>query len=195
MEDALVLARTSSRVTVLVRRDRLRASHTLAQRVLAHASIDVRWNTTVAAFDGASERVDRGGGVVDELPTLTSVRLRDAASGVELDEQIVGTAGSVAWAGDATLFYTKFDAAHRPYQVWRHALGSDQAADVLVYEDKADGELRAVVDTAAKGDVRAAEPMAPYRHAQQVGDLGHDLSRLPFCVPKPDKGQAPAVRL
>jgi len=44
---------------------------------------------------------------------------------------------------------------------------------VLVYEDKSDGVLRAVVDTAAKGDVRDAEPMAPYRHAQQVGVLGH----------------------
>lgn len=44
---------------------------------------------------------------------------------------------------------------------------------MLVYEDKSDGVLRAVVDTAAKGDVRGVEPMAPYRHAQQVGVLGH----------------------
>ena len=64
-----------------------------------------------------------------------NVRVRDAATGRERDEQIVGTAGSVAWAGDSTLFYTKFDHAHRPFQVWRHALGSDQADDALVYED------------------------------------------------------------
>ena len=36
MEDALVLARTSSRVTVIHRRNQFRASHVLAQRVLQH---------------------------------------------------------------------------------------------------------------------------------------------------------------
>ena len=53
---------------------------------------------------------------------------------------------------------------------------------MLVYEDKSDGVLRAVVDTAAKGDVRGVEPMAPYRHAQQVGDVGHaSFCHSPFC--------------
>jgi len=52
MEDALVLARTSKSVTVIHRRDQFRASHVLAQRVLDHAKINVRWNCTVDAFEG-----------------------------------------------------------------------------------------------------------------------------------------------
>ena len=55
---------------------------------------------------------------------------------VELDETIKDMAGSIAWAGDATLFYTRHDAAHRPFQVWRHAIGSAQSTDALVFEDK-----------------------------------------------------------
>merc|ERR1711871_61699 len=52
MEDALVLARTSSKVTVIHRRNEFRASHVLAQRVLQHGTIFVKWNTTVEQFVG-----------------------------------------------------------------------------------------------------------------------------------------------
>jgi len=52
MEDALHLARTSRQVTLVHRRDRFRASKVLADRVLEHASITIRWNTTVDSFHG-----------------------------------------------------------------------------------------------------------------------------------------------
>lgn len=52
MEDALHLARSSKRVTVLHRRDAFRASKVLAENVLKHPAIDVRWNTTVSSFHG-----------------------------------------------------------------------------------------------------------------------------------------------
>jgi oligopeptidase B len=45
--------------------------------------------------------------------------------------------GSVVWAADnATLFYTVEDEEQkRQYQLWRHKLGTEHAADVLVYQD------------------------------------------------------------
>ena len=46
-----------------------------------------------------------------------NIRLKDLKTGEELDEQIVDTAGSVAWVGGENLFYVKFDEVHRPYQV------------------------------------------------------------------------------
>mmetsp|Transcript_5135 Transcript_5135/g.13518 ORF Transcript_5135/g.13518 Transcript_5135/m.13518 type:complete len:781 (-) Transcript_5135:912-3254(-) len=64
------------------------------------------------------------------------VRLKDLASGAELDETITDMAGSIAWAGDKTLFYTRHDKAHRPFQVWRHSIGSTQVTDQLVFEDR-----------------------------------------------------------
>lgn len=45
------------------------------------------------------------------------VRLKDLAAGEEMEESIKDTAGSIAWAGDGALFYTRHDAAHRPFQV------------------------------------------------------------------------------
>jgi oligopeptidase B len=49
-------------------------------------------------------------------------------------ETIPETYYSFAWASDnQTVFYTKVDAANRPYQIFRHTLGSAVAQDELVY--------------------------------------------------------------
>jgi oligopeptidase B len=43
---------------------------------------------------------------------------------------------SLVWANDnQTVFYTKVDAANRPYQIYRHMVGSDVAQDELVYHE------------------------------------------------------------
>ena len=42
----------------------------------------------------------------------------------------------LAWANDnATVFYTRVDEAMRPYQLWRHTVGTDPADDALVLEE------------------------------------------------------------
>jgi oligopeptidase B len=68
------------------------------------------------------------------------LKIRDLRTGDELADVIEDVYYSSAWANDnATLFYTRTDAAHRPYQVWRHRLGTPPARDVCVYQD--DDEL------------------------------------------------------
>ncbi len=63
------------------------------------------------------------------------MRIRDLRTGGDLDELITDTTYGSAWAGDGTVFYVRQDEAMRPHQVWRHAVGTDPATDVLVYED------------------------------------------------------------
>jgi oligopeptidase B len=64
------------------------------------------------------------------------LRIRDIRSGEDLPEVIPGTYTGVAWSADSKhLFYLVPDDSHRPYQVWRHELGSAADADVLVYEE------------------------------------------------------------
>ncbi len=50
-------------------------------------------------------------------------------------ELAIKNVSSVVWAGDnQTIYYSKIDAAKRPFQVWRHVLGSS-AADVKIFEE------------------------------------------------------------
>ena len=73
---------------------------------------------------------DRAGAEVYEL------RFRDLRTGQDLPDVIEGTYYSSAWSADSTtFFYTRPDAAMRPYQVWRHVLGTPAADDVLVHQE------------------------------------------------------------
>ena len=69
----------------------------------------------------------------DERYTAT---VRDLATGADLDERLEDVSYSSAWALDnRTLFYVRPDHTNRPYQVWRHRLGSSQSDDVLVFTE------------------------------------------------------------
>ncbi|HEV3363852.1 MAG TPA: S9 family peptidase [Acidimicrobiia bacterium] len=67
------------------------------------------------------------------------LRIRDLGTGDDHPEAIPNTYYGVAWASDnRTVFYTTLDDAQRPWQVWRHRLGTDPADDVLVHEEDDD---------------------------------------------------------
>ena len=66
-----------------------------------------------------------------------SIRVRDWATGGDLDDLVEETDGGVVWAADSkSFFYVKLDDNHRPMQVWRHRLGTKQADDILIYEEQ-----------------------------------------------------------
>jgi len=65
-----------------------------------------------------------------------TLRFRDAASAVDLDDHVEDTYYGLAWAADnRTVFYTRPDESMRPYQLWRHVVGTPSADDVLVYQE------------------------------------------------------------
>ncbi len=65
--------------------------------------------------------------------------IKDLRTGETIMGPIANTAWSVAWASDnKTLFYIVFDASHRPYQVYRHTVGSQTGDDHLIYHETDD---------------------------------------------------------
>ncbi|MHB8611804.1 MAG: S9 family peptidase [Candidatus Dormibacteraceae bacterium] len=64
------------------------------------------------------------------------LRFRDLATGQDLDDVIRGVYYGSAWSSDSrTFFYVLPDAVVRPYQVWRHVLGTRNEEDVLVMQE------------------------------------------------------------
>jgi len=74
--------------------------------------------------------VDSNGSELHEL------RFRDMDTGRELDDVVSGVYYGAAWAADSSMFfYVRPDKAMRPFQVWRHRLGSPVSDDTLVFQE------------------------------------------------------------
>lgn len=96
------------------------------EEFFALGDLDIRKTHDLAAYT-----VDLTG---DERYTLF---VRDLSTGELLDTKIEDVADDVLWGMDGTsLLYLRLDDAHRPFQVWRHVLGSDPASDQLLFEEK-----------------------------------------------------------
>jgi oligopeptidase B len=68
-----------------------------------------------------------------------TMQFTDLGTGEASPERLEDTSYGVAWANDnATVFYVRVDEAMRPYQLWRHRVGTDPAGDALVYEEADD---------------------------------------------------------
>ncbi len=68
-----------------------------------------------------------------------TTKIRDIDTATDLDDVLTGCRYGLAWSHDATyLFYTTADEAMRPFQVWRHEVGTDQSDDVLVLQEDDD---------------------------------------------------------
>jgi len=80
-----------------------------------------------------------------------TIFIKDLTTGELLPDRIPDTYDSLEWAGDnRTIFYTKVDAAHRPYRLYRHTLGADLAEDLLVYEETDESYFLALYKTKSK---------------------------------------------
>ncbi|HEV7439548.1 MAG TPA: S9 family peptidase [Methylobacterium sp.] len=71
---------------------------------------------------------------------LYAIRVRDLATGRDLDDLVEATSGEAVWSADASAFYyVAVDANHRPVRVMRHVLGTHQSEDATIYEERDSG--------------------------------------------------------
>lgn len=116
------------------------------------------------------------------------LRVRDLAAGTDLPDEIPDVYYGLAWANDeATLFYVRPDETMRPWQVWRHAVGTPVGDDVLVFQEDDDrfyvhvGRTRTgrfvVIETASKltSEVRLIDADEPTGAARLVAAREHGI--------------------
>lgn len=127
-----------------------------------------------------------------------TVYVKNLATGELLADRVTNTSYALEWAADnKTLFYTVQDEAKRPYELFRHTLGSKQEQDRLLYHEKDErfdiqlsktrsrdylimsiasattSELRYLRATRPLGDFRTMEPrrQGVEYHATHHGDF------------------------
>src|SRR6267142_3342588 len=111
---------------------------------------------------------------------VSAIRFKNLRTGEMLTDVIPRSIGGIAWAEDnRTIFYTKPDSVSvRPYQVYRHTLGTLASADPKVYEDRDETYYVGVFKTKSRSYIliqssqtmateysyiRADQPDAPFR--------------------------------
>ncbi|HEU5391184.1 MAG TPA: prolyl oligopeptidase family serine peptidase [Streptosporangiaceae bacterium] len=64
------------------------------------------------------------------------LRFRDLATGTDRPERVERSYYGLAWSADSrSVFYTVTDPIYRPYQVWRHDVGTAAEQDVCVFTE------------------------------------------------------------
>lgn len=111
-----------------------------------------------------------------------SLRFRDLAGGADLPDTVDDVTYGSAWSADSTtLFYIRPDAAMRPFQVWRHTLGTDGSEDVLVHEERDERFFVSVGATRSRRFV--------------VISSSSKMTSVSWSVPADRPGEAPSVVL
>jgi thioredoxin reductase (NADPH) len=97
VEEAIFLTRFASRVTLIHRRDTLRASKIMRDKVAAHPKIDVRWNAVVEEV----KDVEKG--------TVTGIVLRDTVGGERSELPLDGVFVAIGHTPNTSLFAGKLE--------------------------------------------------------------------------------------
>lgn len=148
MEDALVLARTSSKVTVVHRRGEFRASHILADRVLTHPLIEVKWNCSVSEFVGEKDEEGK------EKLTHVALKFNDGT-----EEKVEVGAAFVAIGHDPNtkLFKDVLKMDDQGYLIINGRTSQTSVDGVFAAGDVADKVYRQAVTSAGTGAMAALD--------------------------------------
>jgi thioredoxin reductase (NADPH) len=170
LEEALFLTRFASHVTVIHRRDALRASKVLQGRAQANPKIDFQWNQIVEAITG-DERV-------------AGVRMRDAGTGEVQTLPVDGVFVAIGHQPNTALFAGQLDLDAAEYIV-RHT-GDATATSipgVFAAGDVRDHRYRQAI-TAAGDGCRAAMDAERWLEEQDLAlpDLTHEVYDLPLVT-------------
>jgi thioredoxin reductase (NADPH) len=144
VEEAIFLTKFATRVTIVHRRDELRASKIMQERAFANPKIDFRWNTVV-------EHVV-GNGSVDGL------KLRDTVTGEASDLPVEGLFVAIGHDPNTQLFRGQLDMDENGYLVLPHAGSTRTSVEgVFAAGDVADHVFRQAITAAGTGCMAAIE--------------------------------------
>jgi thioredoxin reductase (NADPH) len=146
MEEANFLTKFCSRVTIVHRREQLRASKIMQDRARVNPKIDFIWNATIGEVLGDS----KNGGV-------TAARLVDTRNGETLEVKTDGIFVAIGHEPNTTLFRGQLDMDERGYILTRGKTTLTNVPGVFACGDAQDPSYRQAVTAAGTGCMAAID--------------------------------------
>lgn len=145
MEEALFLANFAGRVHVVHRRDQLRASKIMGDRVIAHEKITVEWNSVLDEVLG------------NDAEGVTGVRLKDTKTGETRELACAGVFLAVGHKPNTDLFQGVLDMDETGYLVTKKGSTYTNVPGVFAAGDVQDRAYRQAVTAAGSGCMAAID--------------------------------------
>ena len=157
VEEALYMTNHSQDVTLVHRRDSLRAEKILQDRLFAHPSIKVLWNKGVEAFVGGGEPEG-----------LVALRLKDTVSGAISDLSVDGAFVAIGHSPATELFTGKLP-MDEGYLLVEKGTSRTTIPGVFAAGDVTDKIYRQAVTAAGMGCMAALDAEKFLAHAEFAG--------------------------
>ncbi|WP_277213868.1 thioredoxin-disulfide reductase [Isoptericola croceus] len=154
MEEATFLTRFASKVTVIHRRDGLRASKIMADRALADPKIDFAWNSEVVGIHGEDK--------------VAGVRLRDTITGAERDLDVTGLFVAIGHDPRSELLTGQVDLDTEGYVIAEGRSTRTNLPGVFACGDLVDHTYRQAITAAGSGCSAALDAQA---YLSELADL------------------------
>ena len=146
MEEALFLTRFATKVTVVHRRDELRASRIMQRRALDNPKIEIAWSSEVEQVLGDPKE----GGVV-------GIRLRDVKSGETRDVPCHGVFMAIGHHPNTEVFQGQMETDDEGYITLVEGCTKTSVAGVFAAGDVADSNYRQAISAAGTGCMAAID--------------------------------------
>ena len=143
MEEALFLTRFASRVYLIHRRDRLRASKIMQRRVIANEQIEIIWDSAVVDVLGDRE--------------VGGVRIRNLKAGNERDIPVAGLFIAIGHSPTTSLFASWLEMDDQGYILTKPHSTHTNVAGVFACGDAQDHVYRQAVTAAGTGCMAAID--------------------------------------
>lgn len=144
LEEAIFLTRFASRVTLIHRRDTLRASKIMQDKAMANPKIEFRWNSVVEDIHGGT------GGAV------TGVVLRDTVTGERSELAVEGVFVAIGHTPNTELFTNQLETDANGYLV-THDGSRTSVPGVFACGDVQDHVYRQAITAAGSGCMAALD--------------------------------------
>lgn len=160
MEEATFLTRMAAKVTVIHRREELRASKVMQDRAFREPRIEFRWNKVVTKILGTS------------VGRVTGVRLRDTRTGDESDLSAEGVFIAIGHKPNTDLFRGQLEMDENGYL---NVSGTrTDVAGVFAAGDVADSVYRQAITAAGTGCMAAIDAER-FLASQESSDITHEV--------------------